>query len=69
MFHSFREAHKGRLYTIYLRACLDGFTSRLVIEGLSSREYVGMIWKDQVQAKAHASNDARKIIDDMSPET
>ena len=67
MFHSFREAHKGRLYTIYLKACLDGFTSRLVIEGLPSREYVGMIWKDQVQAKVYASNDAIKIIDAMYP--
>ena len=67
MFHSFRDGHKGRIYTIYLKVCLDGFTSRLVIEGLPSREYVGMIWKDQVQAKAYASDDARKIIDDMSP--
>ena len=67
MFHSFREAHKGRLYTIYLRVCLDGFTSRLVIEGLPSREYVDIIWKDLEQAKDDANNDARKIIDDLSP--
>lgn len=66
MFHSFRDGHKGRIYTIYLKVCQDGFTSRLVIEGLPAREYVGMIWEDLEQAKADANNDARKIIDDLS---
>ena len=67
MFSSFRFAYKGRIYTIYLSVCPSGFTSKLVIEGLPTREYAGMIWKDQEQAKVYASNDAIKIIDAMYP--
>lgn len=67
MFHSFREAYKGRIYTIYLKICRDGFTSRLLIEGLPSREYADMIWRDLEPAKIYARNDARRIIDGSFP--
>lgn len=65
MLHSFRDAHKGRIFTMYFKVSPKGVTSRLAIEGLPSRRYPGKVWKDQDQAKADLSNDARRVINCM----
>ena len=65
MLHSFRDAHKGCIFTMYFKVSPSGVTSRLDIEGLPPRGYAGKVWKDQDQAKADVSSDARIAIDAM----
>ena len=64
MLHSsFRDAYKGRVFTIYFDSHPTGFTSKLEIEGLPLREYSDKIWVDREQATFDVSNDARTLID------
>jgi hypothetical protein len=66
MLHSsFRDAYKGRVFTIYFDSYPNGFTARLEIEGLPPREYSDRIWVDREQAKTDVSNDARAMIDGL----
>jgi hypothetical protein len=67
MLHSsFRDAHKGRVFTIYFENYPNGFTARLEIEGLPARKYFDKIWEDREQAKADVSNDAKAQIEAMA---
>ena len=65
MLHSFRDVHKGCVFTMYFKVSSGGVTSRLEIEGLPPCEYADKFWSDQDQAKVDITNDARRIIDGM----
>lgn len=65
MLHSFRDAHKGCIFTMYFKISPNGVTSRLEVEGLPPFGYAGKVWKDQDQAIADLIYDARAVIDGM----
>ena len=67
MLHSsFRDAHKGHVFTVYFDSYPNGFTARLEIEGLPAQKYSDTIWQDREQAKVDVWNDAIAQIDAMA---